>query len=251
MSKILLVFLLFFFSFPNAREIGQTEITAEEGIEIFQKEKYYLLKKNVEVESDNLSLKAQNVRAYFDKDLYDIIKIFSIGNVSIKSDNGLDVKGQEVDYIVKNEDIYIRGKNSFLKNVNFTMISDESIKLKNSTGEFEINGKNSKLLSEDVEIIGSYIQGNYSEINGANEVDFLQATDENEVYIKTQKLKMYALKAEFNNKTNIIELYDSVKIIRDEELITGDYAQINTLDDSYKIKSNESKKVKVLLTDKE
>ena len=58
---------------------------------------------------------------------------------------------------------------------------------------------------------------------------------------------MYALKAEYDKKNNIIELFDNVKIFRNEELITGDYAKINTLDESYKITSNKTKKVKVLL----
>ena len=40
----------------QGREIGQTEITAEDGIEVFQDEKFYLLKKNVKIESTILSL---------------------------------------------------------------------------------------------------------------------------------------------------------------------------------------------------
>ena len=44
MKKIF--FLIIFLSFSvMGREQGQTEITTEEGIEVFQKEKYYLLKK--------------------------------------------------------------------------------------------------------------------------------------------------------------------------------------------------------------
>ena len=46
--RIILI-LLIFFSSLQARELGQTEITTEEGIEVYQKEKYYLLKKNVEI----------------------------------------------------------------------------------------------------------------------------------------------------------------------------------------------------------
>ena len=45
MKKIFL-FLIFLSFSVFAREKGQTEITTEEGIEVFQKEKYYLLKKN-------------------------------------------------------------------------------------------------------------------------------------------------------------------------------------------------------------
>ena len=44
MKKIFL-FLIFLSFSVFAREKGQTEITTEEGIEVFQKDKYYLLKK--------------------------------------------------------------------------------------------------------------------------------------------------------------------------------------------------------------
>ena len=58
--KILLIYFFLLISSVYAREIGQTEITTEEGIEVYQKEKYYLLKKNVEIESDNFKLTAEN-----------------------------------------------------------------------------------------------------------------------------------------------------------------------------------------------
>ena len=42
----LLILFIFLFSFQLlAREAGQIEITTDEGIEVFKKEKYYLLKK--------------------------------------------------------------------------------------------------------------------------------------------------------------------------------------------------------------
>ena len=37
----LLIIILFFSSSILSREVGQTEITTDEGIEVFQKEKYY------------------------------------------------------------------------------------------------------------------------------------------------------------------------------------------------------------------
>ena len=59
--RIIIIYILLFFSDLHAREIGQTEITTEEGIEVYQKEKYYLLKKNVQIEADNFKLTADNV----------------------------------------------------------------------------------------------------------------------------------------------------------------------------------------------
>ena len=57
MIKLLIIFCIFT-TILNARDTGQTEITTEEGIEVYQKEKYYLLKKNVAIQSDNFNLKA-------------------------------------------------------------------------------------------------------------------------------------------------------------------------------------------------
>ena len=57
--------------------------------------------------------------------------------------------------------------------------------------------------------------------------------------------------AKYNKKNNIIELFNKVRIYRDSETITGDYAKINTLDESYKVTSKESERVKVLLKEKD
>ena len=43
-------------------------------------------------------------------------------------------------------------------------------------------------------------------------------------------------------------LFEKVKVIRGGEIITGDYAKINTESESYKIISNNKEKVKVLIT---
>ena len=61
MKYIILVTIIFFtISNVNAVELGETQITAEDGIEVFQKEKYYLLKNNVEILSDNFNLYAES-----------------------------------------------------------------------------------------------------------------------------------------------------------------------------------------------
>ena len=47
-----------------ARDLGETEITAEEGIEVFQDEKYYHLKKNVKIDSDNFILTSDDIKIF-------------------------------------------------------------------------------------------------------------------------------------------------------------------------------------------
>ena len=95
MIKLLIIF-CFFSTILNARDVGQTEITTEEGIEVYQKEKYYLLKTNVEIISDNFNLKADLVKAFFDKDLYDLTNIYSEGNVILESNQEIKAIGNKI-----------------------------------------------------------------------------------------------------------------------------------------------------------
>ena len=81
--------MLIFFIVKNtvAREVGETEIITEDGIEVFQEEKYYLLKKNVKITSDTFVLSGNNVKIFFNKNLYDIIQIEAKYDVTFKSDD--------------------------------------------------------------------------------------------------------------------------------------------------------------------
>ena len=83
MKLIFSITVVILFSFNIiAREIGETEITTEDGIEVFQDEKYYLLKKNVKILSDNFNLNAKDVKIDFDKSLYDITELNAKGEVN-------------------------------------------------------------------------------------------------------------------------------------------------------------------------
>ena len=167
MKKIF--FLLIFLSFSvTGREEGQTEITTEEGIEVFQKEKYYLLKKNVLIESDEFILSADLVKAFFDKDLYDIHKIESEGNVNFTSSKGYNGVGEKLDFSIKNNLMNIFGKNALLNMENLIMKSDNYIMIDDSRGIFKLEGSISELTTDTMNIIGSSIDGSYQEINEIN-----------------------------------------------------------------------------------
>ena len=96
-----------------------------------------------------------------------------------------------------------------------------------------------------------FIDGKFLKLEKVNEVENLYVEDKTEINIKTETLDMYSLRANYDKKNNIIELFNNVKIYRDNETIYGDYAKINTLDESYKVTSKKSEKVKVLLKEKD
>jgi len=245
--KYIITILIFFSLQTIGRESGQTEITTDDGIEVFNQEKYYLLKTNVKIISDVYELNADLVKAYFNKDLYDITRIVSDGNVTLSSSKGIKASGEKIDFDIINEDLQIFGKNSLFINNELNMFSDKEIKINNTTGNFMINGPNSRLKSKKIDITGYLIKGKFIQLENVNEVEFLHIEDETQINIKTATLDMYALRAEYDKKNNIIELFGNVKILRDNESISGNYAKINTLIESYKVTSKNSEKVRVLL----
>ena len=106
MKKYVFLFLIIVLNFKYAigRNIGETEITTDDGIEVFQEEKYYLLKKNVEIISDEFKLNGDLVIIFFEKDLYDIQELIASTDVNFKS-NAYNIKGkgESLKFNIKNE----------------------------------------------------------------------------------------------------------------------------------------------------
>ncbi len=234
-----------------SRNVGETEITTEDGIEVFQKEKFYLLKKNVKIESDTFVLFGDLVKIFFEKDLYDIKVIDAVGNVKLKSSQyKLNAKGESLIFTVSSEEIFIKGKSSELITEDTQMFSDGEIMVNNLNGDFIISGSNSSLSAQDIYIEGEYIDGIF-ENNPETEtkdIVLLNVNDDEIGYIKTENTDMYANIVKYDKQTSLIELENNVKIIRDGETITGDYGTLDTETNSYKVKSKNSKKVKVIIS---
>ena len=245
--------ILLFISFSLcSREIGETEITTEDGIEVFQDEKFYLLKKNVKIESDNFTLSADDVKIDFDKSLYDITNLYAKGEVDFFSEEfGISSNGDILNFRVKIEKLRVEGQGSELLTKDIEMFSDGFIEVNNQNGDFLLKGLNSKLINENIIIIANFIDGNFVDKVDKKEITFLKVIDEKLSYVKNNDTEMYAKKINFDYKTSIIELIDDVIIIRNEEKITGDYGTLDTSNNSYKIKSNNQNKVKVIIQNNE
>ena len=129
------------------------------------------------------------------------------------------------------------------------MSSNQSIEVDNLKGNFILIGEGSYIKTENIDVYGTNIDGSYLQNKEGFEVESLNVTDTNKVNILTDSIEMFAKKATYSKKINTIELFDEVKIIRGKEIIIGDYATIDTLNESYKIKNINSKSVKVLITE--
>ncbi len=248
----LIIILLFIAKTSISREIGETEITTEDGIEVFQNEKFYLLKKNVVIVSDNLNLNADKVKINFDENMYDIVELDAKGDVIFNSSEfNTNGKGQNLNLKVKLEEIKVEGYQSELLTDDITMFSDGFIIVNNLNGKFILKGPNSRLINETIFIKGKSIDGIFSNVDGKKQIVLLNVFDDKISYIKNNDSEMYAKKINFDNKTSIIELIDNVTIIRNGEKITGDYGTLDTKNDSYKIKSNKKTKVKAIIQNNE
>ncbi len=250
MIKLLILFLIILFSQKSAltRDAGETEITTEDGIEVFQEEKYYLLKKNVEILSDELKLNGQIVKIYFEEGLYDIKELIANDNVSFISEQyNIEGKGNTVKFNIKDQKIYVNGIKSELYLEKTKMFSDGKIDVDNLKGLFSINGPNSSLISDNIYIVGSKINGSFEIINGKRDIANLVVEDEEKLNINTDDIIMFSKKAIFNKKKSIIELFENVEINRGNETITGDYGILNTNKNSYKVSSTNSNKVKAII----
>ena len=137
MIKFLIFFLIVFLNYKPAisRNVGETEITTEDGLEVFQEEKYYLLKKNVEILSDQLDLKGQLVQIYFEQDLYDIKKLIASDDVDFNSkEYNIKGKGDALKFDIVSQEIIVNGTNSELFLETTKMFSDGIIKVDNLNG---------------------------------------------------------------------------------------------------------------------
>ena len=251
MIRFLVFFLIIFVNskYVLSRNVGETEITTEDGIEVFQEEKYYLLKKNVEIVSDEFELNGDLVKIYFDKDLHDIQELFASTDVDfISSEYNIKGKGETLTFNIKNEQINVTGMESELFLETTEMFSDGSITVDNIVGSFSIKGPDSKLITDEIYITGSVINGILVNKNGTRTISNLEVKDENILNIVTEDTKMFSKKAFYDEEKSIIELFDDVKIIRGSEIITGDYGILDTDKNAYKVSSKNSKKVKAIIS---
>ena len=181
--------------------------------------------------------------------MYDIQELIASTGVNFKS-NAYNIKGkgETLKFNIQNEEIRVTGEKSELFLETAEMFSDGSITVDNLAGSFSIEGSNSKLISDTIFITGFMINGTLVNANGTREISNLEVHDENILSIISEDTEMFSKKAFYDKEKSIIELFDSVTIKKGGEIITGDYGVLDTNKNSYKVSSNNSNKVKVIIS---
>ena len=180
--------------------------------------------------------------------MYDIRELIANDDVRFLSEKfNIKGNGNLVQFNIKNQKIIVKGVNSELFLENTKMFSDGKISVDNLNGLFLIEGINSSLISENIYITGSKINGSFEIINGKRDIADLIVEDNKKLNIKTDDIEMFSKKAVYDKTKSIIELYENVEINRGNEIITGDYGILDTKKNSYKVNSNNSSKVKAII----
>ena len=143
--------------------------------------------------------------------------------------------------------IEVSGKNSILNLQETKMSSDGVIKVNHLSGTFILDGNNSNLKNDGLDVWGDYISGVFIELDGQKKLKKLEVEDKNLIKIFTENLEMNSQKAIYDEQKNIIELFSKVKIVKGKEIITGEYGYFDTAKNSYKVKSGNTSKVKVTI----
>ena len=93
-----------------------------------------------------------------------------------------------LEFQVKIEKLRLEGDGSELINKDVKMISDGIIEVNNLSGDFSLNGLNSKLSNENILILGNSINGIFSSTSEKRN-KFSKVFDEKISYIKNKVLK--------------------------------------------------------------
>ena len=173
-----LFILLFIFEKAFANDYNSLIVEADNSIEYFEKEKYYLASGNAIATKNGVTLKADKIKAFFEKNINDneIKLIFGIGNVKI-SKNKIRAEGNHVVYDLYNETIkfingyqYFKTEDVFIES-NKILLYDNKISTAKGKGKVKIIlKKNIKIFADEVKAIFSKKDNSLQEAIGIGNI---------------------------------------------------------------------------------
>ena len=238
---ILSLLLLFYLKSAFANEnLNQIKIEADKSIEYFEKQKIYIASGNVKAFKGNMSIKAENIKAFMDKtNNSNMTKIEATGNVVIVSKNTIS-KSSYAKYSFKNKFFILKGDHQSIESKKFKINSKKFISFddvkKIATSEGEVN----ILLSGPTSIFSERVNANFDKINNT----LTTATAEGKVKIKTKLETITSNSAKYESKTNLIYLKGNVIIKKGNSVLTGEKGYLNLNTRKSRIESGKSKRVK-------
>ena len=217
-----------------AKEKSNSEliVEADNSIEFYEKEKYYLASGNAIASKDGITLKANTIRAFFDKKKK-INKVIANGNASILKD-GMIAKAGKVRYNFKNQFIILTKKTQSFKSEEIFIKTKEVLSFDNSKKIAIGKGKVQVTLKNGIKIYTDELIANFNNSNNS----LTKANAKGNVIIVTKNEKASSNLAFFDKKTNLIKLKENVIITRNNSKITGELGITNLKTGVTKISGN-------------
>ncbi len=225
-NKIFIFIFIFFTSFSNMlladTDNSKSELTveADESLEWFEKEKYYLAKGNVTLKKDGVTLKANIVRADYvlENDENILNKIIAKDKV-ILTDKSTRATGQYMTYNLNNKIAKISGPFQTFSSKSGYIEANKKITYDDLNNKAEAEGNVKIILSNKTIIYADHIKADFN----SNDKSLKKAIARGNVIIenKAKKRKSKADLGIYNSDNEMVQLSGNVIIINQKSKVSG------------------------------
>jgi len=251
-KKLFIIFILSLFSFSynglakaqDNQKQSELTVEADDSLEWFEKEQYYVAKGNVILKKDGFTLKANFVRAnYITENGENVLKNIIAKNQVILTKEQTKATGQFMTYDLDKKIAIITGSFQTLKSPSGYVESKKIIKYDDLENKAEAEGNVKVILSNKTIIFADRINANLNE----RDKSIKTAIAKGNVIIEN-KIKGNNSKADlgiYDGSTEIIKLSGNVILTNTESEVRGASGETNLKNGISKIISNSNKKERV------
>jgi len=211
------------FSLNNAEPI---EVTAQDSLELHQKEQKIYAYKNVKVTKGGAILTADKMSADYrqgQNGSTELWRLNAYGNVVMTSD-GRIAKGEEAEYLLDKDTLTIKGKQAFL-DTNGEKVFADTLKYNQGKHIFTAEG-NAKVIKEKGQVEAEKVFVEFAE-GKDGKLDISLLTAEKNVVITTDEEKATGNKAVYSPKTAKATLTGNVKLTKSGNTLQGEKATVD------------------------
>ena len=227
-KNYILIFYLIFCLHPNLafskeeknNRTSQLTVEADESIEWFEKEKYYVAKGNVVLKKDGLTLKANFVKAiYLDENGENVLTKITAKKDVFLSKGKAKASGEFMTYDLKTKIVVMTGQFQTFSSPSGYIESKKIIQFNDFNNKAEASGKVKIILPNKTKIFGDNIKADFT----GKDKSLTKATAKGNVIIEnTEKGKQSkANLGIYNSSDSIIKLRGNVVIINKKSTIKG------------------------------
>ena len=227
-KKIYLLFFIFYFLFSKlvwaqtVKNKNKSELTveADESLEWFEKEKYYMAKGNVVLKKDGVTLKADNVKAdYVFENGENILQKITAKEKVILTNKKTKATGRNMIYNFKKKVAKISGPFQTFSSPSGYLESNKIIIFDDLNNKAEASGKVKIVLSNKTIIYADTVTADFE----PKDKSLNKAIASGNVIIEntSKKRKSKANIGVYNSKSHLIELSGDVIIINQDSVISG------------------------------